>query len=372
MTISLMPEVLRWDGGEAVCEEVHAAYLDLLAQKMGEALGESCRAEPAAAEGLRAAAGSVSDEGFVRVLTAPETCSRLLGGRAGTPAERGQFFRRSFLAEALREGQAGPFDEEVWTALGDACFAPGGGGRGWPQVEGMPPLDYGSPYAARVDLSGADRESVPARTPFNDDELRLVAARLGDVRERVRRTSPRVAHFVAEFNKVLVLQKDDESPQQFASGSNGHYIGRSFLANPHLPQVCEVHVADAVVHEGIHALLYMQEQADPWLSDPALKRSPPRVRSPWSGSSLTLPSFLQACFVWYGLLHFWSLALSAATFDRGLALQRISLSARGFLGARLREKVSAYLPAVNGRVVGAVDEMQDVVSAAFSSAAASV
>ena len=372
MTILSMTEILGWRNGEAISEEMHAGYVDLMAQRMGETFGQICRELPPLGEKLTTAASQVSDEGFIRVLIAPETCSHILTQQVPDVRKKGLFFLKSFLAEALREGQSLPEQREIWTALGDFGFASDGSLHEWPQIEEMMPFDFGSPYATKVDLSGADRDSVPQRPPFSEAELQRVIALLRRVRLCLNQTSPRIARFVSRFNKVLVLQKDAEAPEKFASGSNGHYIGRSFLANPHLPQIGEAHMADAIVHEGIHALLYMQEQKEPWFVDPDIKRSFPKVKSPWTGSVISLASFLQACFVWYGLLHFWSLALAARTFDRTMALTRMRLSLRGFLGQALRDHVWEFSPSIDQKVLSAIDEMQAMVAKAFSSVASAL
>jgi hypothetical protein len=367
MTILAMPDVLRWMAPEQTTNQAHDTYLDLLAEKMGEILGGICREATPLGEELRAAADHASNEGFMRILSAPETCACLLAANGEGYQAKGQFLRRSFLAETLREGQRVDTDQEVWTALGDMKLSPDGTQYCWPQIEELTPLDFGSPYATKVDLSGADRELVPSRPPFTEHEMEELVARLRNAHTSIQKTSPRVAAFVSTFNKVLVLQKDTESLFKFASGSNGHYIGRSFLANPHLPGVDEALIADAIVHEGIHGLLYMQEQTEPWFPDPAAKRSLPRVTSAWTGSSLSLASFLQACFVWYGLLHFWSLALTSKAFDNNSALKRFRLSVCGFLGKPLRGRVSQFSSMINPGVLDTIDEMQDVVSTAFSS-----
>ena len=62
-------------------------------------------------------------------------------------------------------------------------------------------------------------------------------------------------------------------------------------------------VADRLVHEAIHALVFKEN-----LADGALVSSPDtkvRVVSPWSGSRLELLTFMHAAFVWFGLWHFW-------------------------------------------------------------------
>ncbi|MGJ5204470.1 aKG-HExxH-type peptide beta-hydroxylase [Bradyrhizobium sp. HKCCYLR20261] len=365
MTITQMPDVLRWNDYEAVCDGVLATYGDRLAEKMGEALGEICRSDPARGEQLRSLIDRVADEGFMRVLDAPETSFRLLSTPGRRSDDEEPFLSASFLAEALRQGLDISADREVWTALGDRGYSPTGSCI-WPQVEGMPVTDYGSPHAVSVDLSGQDRPDPPSRPAFSEVEIDRLHQLLQRSRSALERTEAGLPRFVTRFNIALILQKDPESPTSFSSGSNGYYIGRTFLANPHLPEIDEAHIADALVHEGIHALLYMQEYEQPWFLDPAAKGSLPRITSPWSGSRLPFPSFLQACFVWYGLLHFWSLAMQSGAFEPGVAIKRIQLCLRGFCRQPLLDSIAGYSSVVDADVQRAIETMQNVVVGAFA------
>jgi hypothetical protein len=364
-----MVDALQWrDPGAAAA--VEDAHLDLLARRLGETLLAAKAEQPALAEEVRRQMQGMPDDAFMRVLIAPETGYHLLSDRSAGPAAACRHLQDSCAAERLREGVDPAADRRLWTALGDFGFAPGRGAMAWPQLAGGPPLDFGSPHAAHVDLTGADRKDLPPRPDFTAEEATLVFRRIEGALRQIEATAPAVGRFVAGFNKVVVLQKDPEAPGSFASGSNGHFIGRTFLANPHLPELDDSLVADALVHEAIHALLYMQELQEPWFPEPGVKRSLPRVASPWTGSLLPFPSYLQACFVWYGLLHFWSLALRAGTFRSELVHRRLGTALGGFLGRLLRARVADHAPAVARAVLDAVDEMQAVVAGSFATVTA--
>jgi hypothetical protein len=128
-----------------------------------------------------------------------------------------------------------------------------------------------------------------------------------------------------------------------------------------------VDIADAIVHEAIHALLYMQEQKKSWVYDPDLCKPIPRVVSPWTGRHLALRPFLQACFVWYGLLHFWCLALSAGAFDSARIRERIVRSGIGFWDKPLLDYIDSYKAALCPDLLKAIQEMQSIVNDAFAS-----
>jgi hypothetical protein len=358
MLIETMPEVLSWSAGKQILLRVHDAYLTLLSKSLGEVLGQICKEDPAMGSRLVTGMRAISDEALLRILAAPETSARLLWRRTEHLCETGNFIERSIQAEAARASQPQSFTKQTWTALGDMGFFPDGDIYRMPSIEGMMPLDFGSPHAARIDLSGAERIDVEPRPGFNDQEKCLVLERLKEAQNGIRVTSKTVADFVLLFNKVLVLQKDPDTPQQFSSGSFGRYIGLSYMANPHETFVDHVDLADAAVHEGIHSLLYMQERKKRWFLDLSLFESVAQVTSPWTGNSLSLASFLQACFVWYGLLHFWRLALSARAFDRQRICDCVSRSLRGFQGEPLLARLSYYASGISPDLLETIDEVQ--------------
>ena len=71
----------------------------------------------------------------------------------------------------------------------------------------------------------------------------------------VSATSKVVADFVAKFVQVIVLQSDNIRPK-FSSVSTGSYIGLVIIRNPHSENVSDTGLAEVMVHEAIHALLF--------------------------------------------------------------------------------------------------------------------
>jgi hypothetical protein len=362
--IETVPDSLGWGEERAALDAAHAYYVDHLGEALGWKLAEIRLVDPARGESLAAAARGLGDVGFLRFLTAPEVSRRLIWG-GPAPSEVAEFFAGALAAEAAREGQEIHFRVETWTALGDEAFRADGSRHAWPRFDSMMPLDFGSPYAARIDLSGASDTAAEKRPPFEAAELELVHERLGRTFAAIAAAAPSAAWFAATFNKVLVLQKDPSAPDQLSSGSNGQYIGRSFLTNPERDHAREEDIADAVVHEAIHGLLYIHQTHAPWLRDRSLGDQATRVTSPWTGRGLPLHSFLEACFVWYGLLHFWCLALRAESFDPGRTRLFLKRALRGFLQDPLVGFVEAYRPGIEPAVIDALDLMQSRVRSAF-------
>jgi len=184
---------------------------------------------------------------------------------------------------------------------------------------------------------------------------------LSQVRDKLRTVKPELLAFVVRFTKVLIVQEDHAEP--FSSGSNGDYVGRTVISNP--DEAAEADLADAIVHEAIHSLLYMQEEQQPWIFHPNLFEPTPRVVSPWSGRKLPLRPYLQACFVWYGLLNLWASACQKKVFETERSHFLFKRAAVGFLGESLSARVADYRSEISSDVLGSIDEMQRLVVSAL-------
>ncbi|WP_326600676.1 radical SAM protein [Streptomyces sp. NBC_01803] len=97
----------------------------------------------------------------------------------------------------------------------------------------------------------------------------------------------------------------------------------------------------------------------PWARGDRLFDPRPSVRSPWTGRLLPIRPFLQATFVWYGLLHFWSLALAAGAFPTARAEERRETARRGFLRTPLAELMTPCRPHLSDDVAETITTLQN-------------
>jgi hypothetical protein len=361
MHLESMPEVLRWDGDTVVFREVHDSYVQLLADRLGQELGHLHARDGVLGAPLIMQVRTLPEPAFTRFITAPETSCRLLWRASHSDEDVANFLRCSLAAELARAGDAGDAPaHDAWTALGDFCLHPDNSTFVAPTLPGLPPLDFDSPYATDLDFSGRAATTLVPRDRLDVEEQRLVLERLRSAVEGIRRVSTDVDEFVRAFTKTLILQRDPEAPGMFASGSSGQFIGRSVLSNPQLPKVDDVEVAEGLVHEAIHALLYMQEQHKRWVS-PALYGAEKRTVSPWTGNQLPLRPYLQACFVWYGLLHFWAMALAKGVFPPARVRERIIQSTAGFLDDSFEAPLIAYRDEIADDLLDAISRMREMI-----------
>ena len=114
---------------------------------------------------------------------------------------------------------------------------------------------------------------------------------------------PIIGRFSSRMTFVVVLRRDASAPEAYSAGSFNMHPGLTLFVNPSHIMNNRAKVIDSFVHEAIHALLYMYEAFEQKLCSEHPKSF--RVTSPWTGRSLNLDQYTQACFVWWGLYSMW-------------------------------------------------------------------
>lgn len=353
-------EVLDWDA--ATGNQIHQDYVLLLADRLGFTLA---RVATPLAEALRSELELLPDDSWLRIVTAPRITYLLLWPARHSAEEAADAIAKAILVEKARTGAGAitpnmstPPTQTTWSAVGDGWLGHDGGFVAGPALDGMPPLDFFSPHALSIDIEGEIDEVDTPRSPYRPAQANDILVLLKDVRERLVATNLRIAEFVELFTKSLVLQPDSQAPELFSTGSSAQYVGRSVFGNPHLPKVDAALLAEGLVHEAIHSLLYMGERLEPWVNSEEIYGPELRTRSEWTGNPLPLRSYLQACFVWYGLAMFWAQAFSAEIFDGERARSRLEQALSGFLKGHVLDQVRPYSEHINSEVLDAIDALQ--------------
>lgn len=334
MYLTDLPEIFTWQAQNAVLTQLHQQYVELLLERLGQLIGRLRLAgHDELADGALTRVGQLPDQELAALLCEPEVSYRLLW-----PTHH-------------RDVDSGLFVQSTLSDRGAALTA-----RRL-RVIGLP-TDVGSEFALTVDVTGTKSRLSEPRPALPSDALVSTLSRLEVAASQISAGVPAAWRIVEDFTKVLILLPDLDAPMQLSSGSSGQFVGRTVIANPHLGKVTPVELAEALVHESIHSVLYMDEQLDAWVLDDSLYAGPERVTSPWTGNPLPLRPYLQACFVWYGLLSFWSEAMCRCTFDGEKAKERFSIAVAGFLRGDLLGRVDGVSNRLSGELRAAVAELQ--------------
>jgi hypothetical protein len=374
--------VLQWQGDRyKALDHAESAYTSLITGILGRELSLLKKARPVVAARILGLLTSADNLTLRRVVLAPETSCRLLWGHPGGCDDR-DFWR--FLTDsldlefsrlshspvgALIEASSEALPRARWSALGDFRV---GDARvavvSQPSLTGLT-VDADSPASICFDSSVHDVGMQLLH--YGDHEAKETALRKVEAAMlALDAMDPAIAGFVRRFTLVANIVTDGER-SGFSSGSTDQYVGRSIFWNADLPSVDTEMLAEALVHEAIHSLLYMHEVREPWFLSQELLSSDAVVESPWTGSMLRVEPFLQACFVWFGLCHFWSLARRESPFKGQRAEASLATARQGFLEGPLLSRVSGYLSHITPQVLDLVRAMQeDVVSGARGRAAA--
>ena len=327
-------DVLRWEGDQqAALDHAESAYTALLSRQLGSELGTLEAEDPARAARVVSLLGGVDVGALQRVLLAPETCARLLWAHPGRCDDR-----------------------DVWSYLADALLAEQRSERPYEIVAGLR-VDADSPAAVCFDYGTLHRGGMRLARYEDAAERDLALERVIAAMRAIEGVSPALAGFVRRFTLVANVVADSESAK-FTSGSTAQYVGRSLFCNAHLGSADVELLAESLVHEATHSLLYMHETREPWILDGHRLPEETVVTSPWSGAELVVRPFLQACFVWFGLVHFWRLAGCGSTLRPHRAAERLEIARRGFLGGPLLERIPGDADAIVPPVRELVEAMQ--------------
>lgn len=343
---------LTWNQGTPLPATLFASIVERLAAELRSVLARLQIAEPRRGRALIGIAKRCGQKSLLRVLTAPATFAHLAAG-PNEDTELLRFAEEAFLAELCRTGERTRVGHDVWTALGDFRFSkrPVARARAYraPRVGGLP-VDFLSPYASGPDIPVAGAASAVDRAWGGRVRADLLAALEG-----IRSMSEPALSMVHHFTRVIVARADPDHPGMFLSSSSPRYLGRCVLCNPDSASVEEL--AEALVHESIHALLCCVQIERPFVLDHT-RLARLRVISPWTGKELPMDAYLEACFVWYGLVHFWRRDLGGTGFRRPHAARLEQRARSGFLKDPLVEALAPGRAALDGAVIDLVSTMQ--------------
>lgn len=363
-------ELLSWSGSEAIARAIHARHLGHLRNAVAFWLAIASRRPAARAAPLEMQFGELPRASRLRLLTAPETYRRLVFTLGDSSNGTIDFFADSLRAERCLLGLEARLARPVWTARGDAYFPAGAvrqprrgipdpKGPAWraPAIARGPTIDGVSPYGT------VERSDPVARTVgHSPPELALVVRRVRDAAARIGGVNAHVLATLRMFTTVIVCRSAPGRQAGFSSSSWPALVGKTAVLNAHHPDLGVERIANALIHEAIHAVLFATEACEAFAVDsPRVERA--TAVSPWSRRPLLIRNYLHACFVWYGLWCFWRLALQTGGFAPAAASSLFALAGSGFRGPSLvtpltplrRYLAPAVLDAIHGSQETVVD-----------------
>lgn len=308
------PELLRWTPeGAALANELAQLHLQTATARLGRTLGRLRSIDPITARTLGARLEGLPTPAFQRVVVAPQTWAQLsYASSAELPAtltyldaaigfEEGRYSGWSCLGDRYRPPQGDGDNPVCATALSsDQAWRP-------PLLPNGGPIDDASPFARGI-LPEIPGDSVAFEAVERDDVLARIARAVTGIQ-----TVPMAAGHFGRFVQSLVLRKDPTTPSRFASASSQLAIGLVVLRNPQLAVATPTEIADGLIHEMIHIMTDIVELREPCIHN--RDAIAVRIDSPWTGRSLDLNTYVQACYVWYGLWEFWLAAFGTGGFD---------------------------------------------------------
>jgi hypothetical protein len=329
-----LADVLSWtEDPRPGIFDLRMRYAEALTVQLGRAIGRTLQHAPAEGEQLVARAGELAPEQLVQRLRRPATARRL------TTRLHSVEDVTSHLLGVLAEPTE-PTESAVPDRPAPAAY-----------VLGTVPL---------------------LLDPAGDPELVAAGERIEQEMRRLEEIVPEAVSYVRTVMQELWLVRDDTKDGFFSNSPQG-FIGRAVLTNPHLAMVDAVMLVEAVVHEATHGFVGMSEAiglagldpAERWLLDDGPYDGVSRVASAWTGKPLDIPTYLHACFVWWGLLRLWSRVTGTGTFDEGRVRSRLMRAASGFLDSALVAELRPHAGLIQPALLHTLDDLGTSVDAAL-------
>lgn len=264
------------------------------------------------------------------------------------------YFGGAVTVEEIRAGQPVPAASSAcWSALGDRAYVYSAD-KGWvrqvsaTKLAGFLPVDARCP-ATRNEIPGMARKSAPISEA---EEFRIVD-RLVETISLIEAGSSAALQLFRDFAQVVVARELIEERTFQACGAR-ITPGRIVVNNVLGAESVEA-VADAMIHEAIHCAIDHCELEQPIVVALDVEA---RLTSPWSGRSLDLNTFVQACFVWYGLAGFWERVDRRSDLRSEASSAMLAQAKRGFERSDPVSALEARAAVLNPAVIDAMQGMR--------------
>jgi hypothetical protein len=343
-----LPRILTWtaDVG-SLSRDVYEGYIEILSETLVEVASEDSQDTVQRLTAL-------PDDSQERILESPDFYNLLARRASESHQQIWSFLNSSIAVEQFRNGMESNSAYRNWSANGDFFADTSTDDRfdthGWrlsgrymaPALTPRIPIDHWSIYA---------RHSMPVDT-FREvtfgDAVALGQSEFNDAVTKIRSafqiaetTVPEAAQLVRRFLRTIVIRSNGHDGGFFQSASRNAYLGQAVFLNAQHHSVDLEIVAESIVHESIHSLVWKAEVGEP-LMEPGSGDIDP-VSSPWSGQTLRYETYLHACIVWYGIFFFWKTVERIHTPFESHRIAVLKKRAQvGFLSAGYRAALDAH------------------------------
>jgi hypothetical protein len=328
-------EILSWNGNNlSRCNKVYDSFNVLLVLSLTDWKDEELII-------LSNELKLLPDEYFVRIITAPEMYQCLIGVIHGKTEKIKSFLKYSIAVEKTRTGIVTEIAKNKWSANGDYYFSDNNSFVEIPTLVNSIPIDHNSIFARRkMPVASFRPIKYGEACPFTEVELKISYDKIYSAFHEIQRVNVLLANFIGSYVKSIVLRKDLTNAYTFQSSSCNGYIGQMVLLNPHLPHIQIELIAESLVHEAIHSLMWRAEVLTPIIKNPSLSME--TVISPWSKMDIHYYTLLQACYVWYGVANFWNKALESRIFCPDRSHELFCRAVTGFKDKDFMKEIDKY------------------------------
>jgi hypothetical protein len=350
-----LPFFLTWEMDLDFVAEIYSQYLSLLEASYLTWLNNNESAEQPL---LRELYSSLEPSHRFHFLSTPGVSSSLLQHSDQTQSPIDWFFNNYLFAEFM--GLHQPPNHATFARIPSGAF-PLPCRNDINEIRTHPSLRTAKVREFVIDIASAFCfPSVTSLNIHSDQEVESILKRLMYAFDSVESVNKTLFDMIQRILRMIVIRKDKGESSKFSSSSWPGLVGTIALTNAHHSDIEDARIIDAIVHESIHSLLYIVEYFEPFYNSDSVRLAFKAV-SPWSGSTLYLHSYVHACFVWFGLWCFWSLAIETGQFSKASVGFFQDRSCQGFLG----QNVLAYLGdgqfQITETVRSAIRTMQEIV-----------
>ncbi len=278
----------------------------------------------------------LSNNSFMRIIKSPQVCYYLFHWNwINNYNEIIDFLRNVIAAELILENKPAEINNvRLWSALGDVSLVRNTRLDNWIKsnsslhIENAILLDTHSPYNLyRSRRVVVQKEKI---VPYSKRLELSIYLKLLNAYKIIFEVSSIIKRFIVASTVVVSAIPNDDEPLSFNSASQRSRIGEITLVNAHLDGIRIDKMISMLIHESIHSYLYKVELEQPFV--PEMQHGwQIKICSPWSGKSLRLTTYVHACYVYYGLLNYWTSALNKCILDEIVIKRYLQSLYRGFL-----------------------------------------